>query len=218
MRQMCLPVDVKHYFMLVFSGIILYLIFTKTYANSVNGYVLGIQMTPAICLLDPAKVKKRQCLEGYALNITGLYPETKEKDCRTSSTAVLSPIQAKVVARVMPDERARIELWRNIGGCVPMNASQYFRNVINLADDLNIPAVMTQQDSARIQQNVLRNMFIRLNPGLLEKSVHFQCSRYKNTSYLSHVAICYGNNAQYKNCPTTVMTQCPTSFTIKGSY
>ncbi|WOE31312.1 MULTISPECIES: ribonuclease I [unclassified Acinetobacter] len=218
MKKMDHTIQFNHRVLYFVSSLVLYLVFSNTHANTVNGYVMGIQMTPAVCLMDSAKAKTRQCLEGYALNITGLYPETRQVDCQTNSSAALSPIQAKVVARVMPDERARVALWRGIGGCVPMNASQYFRNVINFADRLNIPAVMTTQASVRIQRDILTAMFIRLNPSLLEKSIHFQCNRYRNTTYLTNIKVCYNPVGQYKACAPTVITECPKTFTIKGSY
>ena len=79
--------------------------------KGLQGYVMHIQMTPAICSIDKSKIKQRKCLEGYSLNITGLYPETTTRECQTKSSAVLSPLQTKVVARVMPDEHARRQLW-----------------------------------------------------------------------------------------------------------
>lgn len=77
---------------------------------NVQGYVMHVQMTPAVCALDPSKQKQRKCLEGYSLTITGLMPETTRTDCSTQSSATLSPLQAKVVARVMPDNNARVQL------------------------------------------------------------------------------------------------------------
>lgn len=188
------------------------------YANPVKGYVMEIQMTPAICMLDAHISKKRECLEGYALNITGLYPETSQGHCRTDSSATLPPIQAKVVASVMPNESARINLWRSVGGCVSMNASQYFRYITNLADRLNIPVVMTRQESTNIQQTMLRNMFSKLNPGLSNQSIEFQCRSHRNVSYLTHLKICYTSSGKYKNCPTNIENKCPKSFVIKGAY
>ena len=84
----------------------------SSYASPVGlkGYVMQVQMTPAICLLDTSKVKKRKCMEGYTLNIEGLYPETSRTNCTTATSATLPPLQAKVVARVMPDEAARRQL------------------------------------------------------------------------------------------------------------
>ena len=70
------------------------------------------------------------------MTIAGLLPETTEEDCTTSSSANLSPIQANVVSRIMPGENSRAQLWHSVGGCLPMNASQYFRTIINYAERL----------------------------------------------------------------------------------
>jgi ribonuclease T2 len=204
--------------LLLAIGLVLYMTTSFVYANPLNGYVMEIQMTPATCLIDATKTKRRECLEGYALNIIGLYPETTSSNCRTNSSAILPPIQAKVVASVMPNEAARVNLWKNIGGCIPMNASQYFRYVINLADRLNIPIVMTRQESTHIQQNMLRTMFTKLNSGLPMQGIHFQCSNHRNISYLTHIKICYNKNGKYKVCADTIESKCPKSFVIKGSY
>ncbi len=187
-------------------------------AATVQGYVMDVQMTPAVCMFDSNRAKQRKCLQGYSLNITGLYPETSRRDCETSSSAKLSPIQAKVVARVMPDEHARVQLWQGIGGCVPMNASQYFRTIINYADRLKVPAVLTGQETTVVQQNELNRLFIRLNPGMHSKSIHFQCTSHQAKSYLTEVKICYSPNGRYKQCSSSVETQCPSAFIIKGSY
>lgn len=184
----------------------------------VIGYVMDVQMVPAVCAYDPLKNKKRKCLEGYSLNITGLYPETNGRDCSTQSSAKLSPLQAKVVARIMPDENARVALWQNIGGCVPMNASQYFRTIINHADKLKIPEELTSQDTRVMQANVLRNKMLKMNSGLLSQSIEFNCMQTRAGSMLTEIKICYKNNGQYKSCPANVVSNCPANFTIKGSF
>lgn len=153
--------------LLISSGIAMGFFVTSAHAApTVFGYVMEVQMTPAVCLFDSQGSKKRKCLEGYSLNITGLYPETTTRECQTKSSAVLSPLQTKVVARVMPDEHARRQLWAEIGGCVPMSASQYFRNVINYAERLKIPADLTSSENKTAQLHSLRGQFQRLNPGL----------------------------------------------------
>jgi ribonuclease T2 len=190
----------------------------KVQANNVNGYMMAVQMTPAVCYLDNSKVKKRKCLEGYSLNIKGLYPETSKTDCKSTSSAALSPIQAKVVARVMPDDVARQQLWANYGGCTPMNASQYFRTIINYADRLKIPSALTGQQTSVVQLNSLRSNFVRLNSGLAANGIHFQCTKQSKSIYLTEIKVCYSANGKYKSCPSDVVTNCPSSFTIKGSY
>lgn len=188
------------------------------YANKPVGYVLEIQMTPAMCLLDTSKVKKRKCLEGYTLNIQGLYPETSRKDCMTDSSATLPPLQAKVVARVMPDEAARRQLWSAVGACTGTTASQYFRTIINYADRLNIPSVMTEQETHQIHTLALQTMFIRLNKGLTSNAISFRCVKHRGTNYLTTLNVCYAQNGQYKSCSNKVVSNCPNTFTIKGSY
>jgi ribonuclease T2 len=101
--------------------------------NPSRGYILHVQMTPAVCALDPNRKKQRKCLEGYALTVAGLVPEGRYTGCETTSSAILPPLQAKVVARIIPDEVSRIQLWHSVGDCMSMSAVQYFRTIINYA-------------------------------------------------------------------------------------
>ena len=202
----------------VMSGAGLGLYSSQIFAAPVQGYVMVVQMTPAVCMLDTQKSKKRKCLEGYALNISGLLPETSETECKTAASAALSPLQAKVVARVMPDENARVQLWQAIGGCVPMNASQYFRTMINLAEKLKIPAELTSADNKVIYHSQLKAQFIRLNPGLPAKGISFSCQASRSNTILTEIEVCYKVNGQYKQCSNQMVSNCPTSFLIKGAY
>lgn len=202
----------------VMSGAGLGLSSSHIFAAPVQGYVMVVQMTPAVCMLDNQKSKKRKCLEGYALNISGLLPETSEPECKTAASAALSPLQAKVVARVMPDEGARVQLWQAIGGCVPMNASQYFRTVINYAERLKVPTELTSPENRTMHVTNLRLQFLRLNPAMPVSAIKFNCASVNGTPILTEVKLCYKPNGQYKQCSTIVETNCPNSFTIKGSY
>ncbi|WP_342063594.1 ribonuclease I [Acinetobacter pittii] len=190
------------------------------HAETVNlqGYVMHVQMTPAACALDPSKQKQRKCLEGYSLTITGLMPETTKTDCSTESSATLSPLQAKVVARVMPDNNARVQLWKSVGGCVPMNASQYFRTVINFAERLKIPASLTSSTNVEMQQSALRQQFVRLNPSLPQNGIRFSCQLSRSDVVLTEVKVCYTVKGQYKQCANHVVSNCPGEIMIKGSY
>ena len=186
--------------------------------HQLQGYVLDVQLTPAVCALDNSKNKLRRCLEGYSLTINGLLPEIDRKDCATSSSPYLPPLQAKVVARVMPEESVRNRLWYSIGGCVPMNASQYFRNMINKADNLKVPADLTNVENKSIQKHVLINQFVRLNPKLNNENIRLSCSGRTEKSVLTGFKVCYKVNGQYKQCSTQLISNCPVSFLIKGSY
>ncbi|CAM4199726.1 ribonuclease I [Acinetobacter pragensis] len=187
-------------------------------APAVHGYMMNVQLVPAACSLDPQRNKKRKCLEGYSLNITGLFPETNSQDCFTSSAVKLSPIQAKVVARVMPDENARNALWHEVGGCVPMNASQYFRTIINYAEKLKIPEELTSQETRQMQSAALRSKMLRLNSGLPANGVQFSCQPSYAGNILTDIKICYRSNGGYMQCSGIVSGNCPASFTIKGSF
>lgn len=184
----------------------------------IQGYVMDVQMAPAVCAIDRLNAKKRKCLEGYSLNIAGLFPQTHQSDCSTSTSAKLPPLQAKVVARIMPEESARNTLWRTIGGCTGMNASQYFRTIINHADRLKVPEELTGQETTLTQLSVLRTKMIRLNPGLPQQGIQFFCQNSYNTSMLTNLKICYKNNGQYQSCGQNVLSNCPASFTIKGTF
>ncbi|WP_445116688.1 ribonuclease T2 family protein [Acinetobacter sp. WZC-1] len=192
----------------------------NTAGARLQGYVMQVQMTPAVCALDSNKRKQRKCLEGYSLIVTGLSPETSQNDCATRSSAALSPLQSRVVAKVMPEENARIQLWHSVGGCVPMNASQYFRTVTNFAEKLKIPADLTGSENKNIQQTALRSQFLKLNPGMSGNSIHFNCSSSRSgpNTILTEVQVCYRVNGRYRQCSAQVVSNCPDSFAIQGAY
>lgn len=183
-----------------------------------HGYVMHIQMTPAVCAFDPARKKQRKCLEGYALTVGGLVPENVHAGCETNSSATLSPLQAKVVARIIPDEVARVQLWHNVGGCMSMNATQYFRTIINYAQDLKIPAVLTDTTSHTIAKTNLEKQFLHLNPRLPADGIVLFCQSNRNTTFLTHISVCYKTNGGYKACTPKIVSNCPNNFTIQGIY
>ena len=184
----------------------------------VTGYIMHIQMTPAVCHLNSSQSKKRKCLEGYSLNIVGLYPENMSVRCQTTSSPLLAPLQAKVVARVMPDEQARVQLWHSMGGCVPMNASQYFRTIINYADHLKVPSEISRAETSLVVSAQIQQQFFKLNPQLGAKAIHFQCSSQRSNSYLTELQVCYNAKGQYKACPSHIQSNCPARYYIKGAY
>ncbi|MBF7688522.1 ribonuclease T2 family protein [Acinetobacter rathckeae] len=209
------------YWVVFFSGVFVCFQATAVFANKPlanTGYILHIQMTPAICALDINQKKQRKCLEGYSLTIASLVPEDFDNNCITDSSASLPPLQAKVVARVIPDEAYRVQLWRTIGGCTQMTASQYFRTIINYAQNLKIPTVLTDTTSNNVQKTALEGQFFALNKGLAERSVILSCQKEGRTAYLTHVSICYKSNGQFKSCPTTMVSNCPNNIMVQGTY
>lgn len=214
-------VSLKRYSALILFSVGSALAVTQVFASPVGlkGYIMTIQLTPAVCEIDSSLKKKRKCLEGYSLNIVGLIPETNhQSDCATSSSAKLSPLQSKVVASVIPDEYARNSLWASIGGCVPLSASQYFRDIIKKAEQLKIPndlSIMGTKDMTLIS---LRNQFLKLNPSLTKDAIRFSCQKHKGDVMLTDIHVCYTTKGRYKQCPSQMRTTCPKVITIKGAY
>jgi ribonuclease T2 len=67
-----------------------------------TGYIMDVQMVPALCSLYPELAKKRKCLEGYSLNISGLFPETSQQDCSTQTTRLHGHAYGRVLEGVFP--------------------------------------------------------------------------------------------------------------------
>lgn len=187
-------------------------------APQLQGYVMQIQMTPAVCAMDQRSTKQRKCMEGYSLTIVGLIPEVNQGDCRTASSAALSPIQTRVIAKVMPDEDARNQLWHNVGGCVPMNASQYFRTVISYAEKLKVPSELTGYENKVMDQEKLRAQFLRLNPSLPSQGIRFSCQNRQEPAVLTEVKVCYRVDGRYKQCSSRIVSSCPSEILIKSNY
>lgn len=182
------------------------------------GYVLHIQMTPAVCALDENANKQRKCLEGYSLTVASLVPEVMQTDCFTNTSANLSPVQSKVVARLIPDDGYRMQLWRTVGGCMPMNASQYFRTMTTFAQNLKIPTLLTDAVSHNVSYSTLQEHFMKLNSGLPANAIQFNCQRQGRKTLLTHTSVCYKTNGQFKACPTHLVSNCPANFNIQGTY
>lgn len=220
MKQTHIPACLKTGLTLTLLGAGCALPMVQSFAATagLHGYVMQVQMTPAVCSLDTTKRKQRKCLEGYSLTITGLIPETTQQTCNTHSSSNLSPLQDKVVARVMPDENARRRLWGAVGGCTGLTASQYFRDIINKADKLKIPTDLTGVESKTVQLNVLKSQFYKLNPTMHKDSIRFTCHSSGKTTLLTGIQICYKVNGQYKQCSNQVLSNCPSSVFVKGSY
>lgn len=184
-----------------------------------SGYVLNVELSPALCKIDASQKRLRQCLEGYSLSVAGLYPINTQKKCETSSGLVLTPVQKRVLMRIMPDENVQARLWRNVGGCVDMNANQYFRLMVNYAERLNIAEEFSTATNLRVSRDWLEKRFIQQNSGMSSASFQFTCGRLdRNTSVLTNIQVCYQNSGRYVACQIPITTKCPEHFVIQGSY
>ena len=191
----------------------------QLYAAPPKGYILHIELSPAVCKIDPLQKRTRQCLEGYSLTVLGLFPEGVEiNNCETSSSATLSPVQRRVVMRLIPDEAAQARLWRSVGGCVSMNASQYFRKLVTYAEQLKVPPEVTSLTTIKVSRSKLENRFYQMNSGLNQSSLKLTCAGSGRAAVLTDVKICYRTNGQYQACHIQHTTNCPSNMLIQGSY
>jgi ribonuclease T2 len=188
-------------------------------AAAPSGYVLHIELAPALCKLDASMQRSRQCLEGYSLTVSGLMPEgVNGLYCPTSSSAVLSPVQKRLLMRIMPDENSQVRLWRSVGGCVSMNATQYFRMMVNLAEKLNMPAEVTTPTTISVNFERLKQRFVQLNAGLNSSSIQLSCSNSRGNRVLTKIQVCYSSNGNYRACRTEQVQSCAGQMNIQGSY
>ena len=191
----------------------------KIYANPTS-YMLQIELSPAVCKIDSTQKRTRQCLEGYSLNVRGLYPQGATKSCQTSNVLNLTPVQNRVLMRIMPDENHQAKLWRNVGGCVSMNANQYFRLVTSYAERLKVPEEISTQTDLRVGRDWLEKKFMTLNSGMPTQSLVLACAAgpKRGSILLTSIQVCYKTNGRYTNCQTQTKDTCPTHFLIQGSY
>ncbi|MDO4222881.1 MAG: ribonuclease I [Acinetobacter sp.] len=217
LRYLCDSVGI----VLLYVSVLLMSIWAKqAYANTV-GYMMNIQLAPAVCALNPALQKQRQCLEGYPLIVTGLYPVVKpRRNCSTNSAVNLPPLQARAISRIMPNERDRQRLWHDIGGCVDADANQYFRLMMILAERFTIPKILKSDRAYQIQSQQLKQQILQLNPNIPSDAVHLRChhDNRRSRSVLTEIRLCYKADGRYHACSSLTQSTCPSTIVIEGAY
>ena len=185
-------------------------------ANSVKAgqQVLMIEMTPALCNLQPSRARMRQCLEGYSLTVSGLDLGYGVR-CGRGNEPRLTPLQLKVVNRIMPDTTVRTQAWQRYGACSPLSASSYFRQIVNYAGQLKLPTELNTGNSYTVSKTRFVGQMTRLNNGMTASSVDLICQdANRRQSILTDVHICYEGN-QFGRCSTPI-DNCGKNFIISG--
>ncbi|WP_227429724.1 hypothetical protein [Psychrobacter sp. I-STPA6b] len=184
---------------------------SSAHASETGRQILTLEMTPAMCLLYPSRAQMRQCQEGYRMTVSSL---DLGYDCLSSTTPVLSPVQEKVVRRIMPDDTFLRQAWRRHGACSPLSASEYFRLVTRYTSELKLPEEIASGDRYYVDKAMLQQKFRRLNPRLRIGQINFICQPVQQRSILTKIQICYTDGQG--NCSNTVDT-CPDRLTIWGN-
>lgn len=176
--------------------------------------VLMIEMTPALCNLQPTRSRMRQCLEGYSLTVSGLDMGYSER-CGRGSEPRLTPLQLKVVNRIMPDTTVRTQAWQRYGACSPLSASNYFRQITNYAGALKLPNELNTGNSYTVLKSRFIGQMTSLNKGMSPASVDLICQAgTQRQMILTDVHVCY-EGSEFANCHN-VVDNCGTKFVISG--
>lgn len=177
--------------------------------------VLMIEMTPALCNLQPSRARMRQCLEGYSLTVSGLDLGYGER-CGRGSDPRLTPLQLKVVNRIMPDTTVRSQAWHHYGACSPLSASSYFRQITNYAGTLKLPRELNTGNSYTVSKSRFINQMTRLNSGMSSDSIDLICQAgSRRQSVLTDIHVCY-DGGQFGQC-SEVIDSCGKNFIISGA-
>lgn len=194
---------------------------STTAIAATTGYVLKLNLTPAVCRLDATQKRTRQCTGGYSTTVAGLWPEgVNMRQCSISGTPNFAPVQRRLLSRVMPDENQQIRLWRSVGGCLSMNSTRYFRTLLETAEQVRLPPEVTPQRNVFVNRIALRQRFAQLNRGLTTESLYFSCAvdRSRNIALLTQINICLNVNGNYKPCEGARILTCPNIFSVQAVY
>lgn len=186
------------------------------------GYTMVITLSPAICALNPALKRLRQCEEGFSLTVSTLQPQLPNGDnpeyC-SHSEADLPPLQERLVERVMPDVQLRNNDWHRTGSCTGMTARNYFRTIATFAGRLRVPSEFNAEGPVLVDRQRLVGQLVELNGGLRGDGLQLRCASASRTDLpvLTELHVCYSPTGQYARCPDTLHSNCPTKFVVKGS-
>ncbi len=176
--------------------------------------VLMIEMTPALCSLQPSRARMRQCLEGYSFTISGLDLGYGAR-CGRGSEPRLTPLQLKVVNRIMPDTTVRSQVWQRYGTCSPLSATSYFRQIVNYAGELKLPSELNTGNSYTVSKSSFLKQMTSLNSGMNSASIDLICQAgSRRQSTLTEIHVCY-EGSTFASC-SNVVDSCGKKFVISG--
>lgn len=177
--------------------------------------VLGIELSPITCKLNPQMASLRQCIEGNPMTVN--FYRVYHQPC-TNSRYTVSPLQESITAKIIPDPNVRRNIWQQYGRCSGMSAPAYFRQITTLASQLKLPKELSSGRSYRFTASGFTRQLITLNTGLLPRSVNLFCQRNSSgQAVLTYINVCYANNGRFGQC-TTQSNACPSQFLIDGNY
>lgn len=177
--------------------------------------ILGIELSPAICKLNPYRGNLRQCIEGNPMTVN--FYRINNQPCANSRYSI-SPLQENIISKVIPDSNTRKNMWQQYGRCSGLNSSNYFRQITALAGQLKLPKELSSGRSYRFVSTGFSRQLLSLNPGMKPTSFNLFCQKNgAGQSVLTYVNVCYDNSGHFGQC-TTRANSCPGQFLIDGNY
>ena len=135
--------------------------------------------------------------------------------CGRGSEPRLTPLQLKVVNRIMPDTTVRTQAWQRYGVCSPLSASNYFRQITNYAGDLKLPSELNTGNSYTVLKSRFVAQMTHLNSGMSANSVDLICQvGTRRQMVLTDVHVCY-EGSSFGTC-SNVVDNCGSKFIISG--
>ncbi len=182
-------------------------------------YLLSINLAPAACVLHPEWRELRQCQEGYALIVHGLWTEKspmQKSDVCSETPPELSPIQQRVLEKLMPDEDMRNSAWQKYGACMGLSAQEYFRAITSYTNKLKLPEVFKGEGRDKeVGRDELLSEIQKLNVDLPEKGVYLRCQSNQDKTFLTEIRVCYDKMGQFAACKN-IKPNCPDSITLRA--
>ena len=180
--------------------------------------VLKIEMSPALCDMEGFRKSLKSCVDGFSISVAGLsFNEAPRGRC-SSQPVKLSPLQTRIVGRVMPDVSSQDESWQLYGSCAGLSSKDYFRLITDMTAKLRLPKELSSGRSYLVDRNRFMQQFFQLNANMPKGAVELSCRKHptSGTSVLTELQVCYDSASRFAACPVVTAQKCPESFQVRG--
>jgi ribonuclease T2 len=175
----------------------------------VDHYVLALSWSPTFCETADPDRERLQCdpAADHTFIVHGLWPNTPEDApayCRSGRRGP-SARTVESVLDIMPSRSLAAHQWRKHGTCSGLSATDYFATLRSAFERVRIPGgLATLTEDIAVRPRVLREAFLRLNPGLEEAGIYVRC----RADRLVDVRICLTPDLAFRGCPRVERTRC----------
>lgn len=172
-------------------------------------YVLALSWSPTFCETAHRERERLQCdpSADHTFIVHGLWPNTADDEPEFCRRGMRGPSRRTVsqILDIMPSEGLVRHQWRKHGTCSGMDADDYFRTVREAYEAVTIPAgIAALREDLDVAPGVLREAFLRANPGLPEEGIYIRCRR----DQLVDVRICLTPDLEFRECPNVERRRC----------